>query len=116
MSCYSTDLDRLHKVAEGELLGRGVGKTTLAIQELAAILELKQVKDVFIVITTYKDMGYIKPMISQIFDEHNLSFKVLTQTEFESNSIRCKFVLDNDFEDKTRGCTNFSVIYMRHWD
>lgn len=112
----NTDLDRLHKVAEGEITGRGAGKTTLAVQELAATLELKQVKDIFIVVSKYHDMLYIKPMISLIFQEHNLEIKAKSQIEFESNGIRCKFVTEDGYEQKTRGYHNFGLIYMRHWD
>lgn len=115
-SNMATDLDRLHKVAENKITGRGVGKTTLAVQELAATLELKQVKNIFIVISKYRDMSYIKPMISRIFQEHNLEIETKSQIEFESNGIRCKFVTEDDYEQKSRGYSNFGLVYMRHWD
>ena len=111
-----TNLDRLHKVAQDKITGRGAGKTTFAVQELAAALELKQVKNIFIVISKYHDISYIRPMINRIFQEHCLEFRVKSQSEFEANGIRCEFVTEDDYSQKIRGYHNFGLIYMRRWD
>ena len=110
-----TNLDQLHHVVENRPQTRGCGKTFSRCHELAAAVEFEQE---FIVceITTHNDMRYLKNMIMEVFDDHELSLTWLGRMEARSNRSRILFMTSRDVEERTRGIGEFGHILMRHWD
>jgi hypothetical protein len=69
------DMDRLHKVANGELTGRGVGKTTLACYNVIGTLDTTEHHDVVCIIKFMRDIKYISRMLVDILEENGYTFR-----------------------------------------
>lgn len=63
-----TDLNRLHKVAEGELTGPRCGKTFLQCHVAAGFIELG-FTEIICVVSEYQDINHIVPMLKGILEE-----------------------------------------------
>ena len=66
----ATDIDRLHKVAGGELYGRQVGKTYLKCHEICGLVGCNE-PEIIVLITHERDRGYIIDMLQSIVTEYN---------------------------------------------
>ena len=111
----STDIDRLHDVIDGRTSGRGVGKTFAKCHDVAGLIELG-LSTVFCVITNYRDIGYILPMLDEVLTEHNMKIEKKQQHHiFLNNKIRITFVSENDVGRRLRGLEG-GIVWMRHWD
>jgi len=86
-----TDINRLHEVVMGTAHGRGVGKTTARIHQLAGYVELGESRDIFCLISTRHDISYLRPMIDRVFAEHGLEITKRQNDCFECNGKRIRF-------------------------
>jgi hypothetical protein len=69
------DIERLHKVANGELKGRRVGKTTLACYDVVGTLDVTECLDVVCVVKLIRDVRYISRMLVDILTENGYTFR-----------------------------------------
>lgn len=111
-----TDINRLHSVVLGQLVGRGVGKTTAKIHELAGVIELGDSQVIFCVMTVRSDRFYLRRMIDLIFREHKLKLTKRTSRGFICNSKKVRFVLNIDLNDGIIGNYDYTIIRMGHDD
>lgn len=79
-----TDIDRLHKVALGELQRRGCGKTYLDCHHVAAAIEVGE-KDIVCIIPYNSWKHHIFPMLLEVLDEHEI---IIDYVNFELGEIR----------------------------
>lgn len=121
-----TDIDRLHDVIQGRIYGRGVGKTTARIHELAGYVELGESRDIICLIPKRRDLHYLRPMVDRIFAEHGLQICGRQSDRFTCNGKRVRFCLYSDLfrasvglrpdfvemEDNPR-LTNYERDYLR---
>jgi len=111
-----TDIERLHKVVNKELQGRGVGKTFAKCHDVAGLIQTTDVKYIFCMISLKRDMDYILPMLERVLEEHGLTFYHKLRTELVVNGVTIKFIREDDFDQRTRGYDNYAIVRMRHWD
>lgn len=112
-----TDIERLHSVVERKTCGRGCGKTFARVHELASNIDLDLVRRGVIVITAYRDISYILPMIRAVFEERELPpIKQVGPYKFQCGDTILDFVAECDYVRYSRGRDNFFEIPMRHWD
>lgn len=98
-----TDLDRLHKVVNGELVGRQCGKTFAKCCELIGAIETTKDKLIICYVWFLVDVNYILPMVSKILKEQNLPYLNRCHSSlFYAGKIKIKFVparhIDRNFE------------------
>ena len=108
-----TDIDRLHKVISGEIYGRGCGKTFARCHELAGIIETSNISLIICIMTKWNDIFYLKPMIKEVFLEHNLKITAENRFDFMCNGKKIKFIVEQDFYDRTRGIDAY-ILFI--WD
>ena len=113
MSLPKTDICRLHKIVAGELSGEGCGKTTARIHELASIVELGERK-VICTITHYSDLGYLRPMIHDIFEERELKITFPSHGQAQCYDCKIFFVLEDVLTEFLRGFEG-SIVEMTHY-
>jgi len=113
-----TDLDRLHAVLEGKLVGRGVGKTYARCHVLAGLIEVGH-REVVVVLSHRNDLSYVLPMLERVFAEHGLGVERVKMDgpsmEVGGARVRFLFCQDLQWEEKLRGLVG-GIVYMRHWD
>jgi hypothetical protein len=85
------DIDRLHKVALGEITGRGVGKTTLACNDVAAAVELGSSNVIFCLVETKRSTFSIYPLLNNVFCFHELPLTRRSDMEFVSGNVSISF-------------------------
>ena len=71
------DIDRLLKVALGELKGRGVGKTTLACSQVVGTLQTTDDGIIYCTVKLIKHIGYMKDMLVRILEDYD--YRVVEQ-------------------------------------
>jgi len=109
-----TELDKLHKVKLGYLNGRGCGKTFAKVHDLASHVELG-FERVFCVITQYRDLKYLTPMIQGIFEERKLpGVKRITLRHWICGDTHIHFILQDELP--IYGYNNYCLIEMGHND
>jgi len=113
----ATDIERLNAVIEGKISGRGCGKTFARVHELASTIELGTLKNCVVVISEYRDMSYIVPMIQEVFKERGLpKLKKVKENRGRCGDVLVDFVAQRDYADYMRGRDNLFEIPMGHWD
>ena len=95
-----TDLDRLHKVALGEINERGCGKTYLACHELCSVVEIGQVNHILAKIKYHRDITFILPMLTEVMQERGIVNRgyLTAQNRLTANDVRVWFIPENKFE------------------
>ncbi len=109
-----TNLNRLHKVYNGELYGRGVGKTFLKIHTLAGIIEVGQFPRIFVVIGEWHDKLYLMPMIGKIFEEHELIINKSYLRGFDCNDKHIRFTTNKDLYEDLMGYHICDIVRIEH--
>jgi len=113
-----TDIDRLHAVIEGKITGRGVGRTYAKCHEIAGILEVTDVQDIYLIVTHMSDRYYILPMLISVLDEHFISkapYRSTDQYITVYPNRKIWFISEYNFDKRLRGCEG-AIVYMRHED
>lgn len=90
-----TDLDRLHQVVEGDLRGRGAGRTFAACHNLAGILETcNKGARIAWIIPRMSWMFHIRPMLERVLEEHGLLkyCKWITQNKLQYGTKCVQFI------------------------
>lgn len=116
-----TDIELLHKVVSGQVHGRGIGKTFAQCHNVAGAIELG-FDNVFMVITNYRDIMYIIPMLRDVLTDHGIKIDALNYKD----KIMClggidkrttvKFITEEDIYRKIRGIDKPFIVYARHGD
>ena len=104
-----TDLDKLHNVIEKRSSGlpRRAGKTYARCHELAGHVEVGDFRNIIVGMTHYSDVDYLFPMIEDIFNEHRIELKRISQNVFQANGKRILFMSSSQMSNKTRGLEYF---------
>ena len=70
-----TDIDRLHDVIEERVGGRGCGKTFAVCHILAGLIELGRCDHIHVLVTVYRDIEHILPMLWRTCDEYGIEIR-----------------------------------------
>ncbi len=111
-----TDLNRLHKVYDGKLNARGVGKTFLKIHTLAGLVEVGEMPIIFILMDEWHDIYYLRLMIDKIFEEHKLMIHTRMNRGFMCNNKQIRFKLNSELEMILGMYRMCDIIRMGHND
>lgn len=108
-----TDLDRLHKVISGEIVGRGCGTTFSKCHELAACVILKEYPRIVVVISDYRDIKYnLLSTIDKVFSDHDLKFSRSRDTQILCDGIKIDFMLSHKLHESLRGYPDHYEVDM----
>lgn len=120
---YKTDIDRLHAVANGDLVGRQRGQTTLDIHELASLVELRDpdIEYIFCKTHRFEDINHLKPMVDKIFNERGINHVWDTQDRmfimgfdgWVHVEIGIMFVSESQWEKETHRFGTIGFVDMR---
>lgn len=116
-----TDIDRLHKVALGEVKGRGCGKTFLKCHELAGLVETGFEGTMALVVPYMRYFKHIYPMMVEVFKEHSIKLRVTRQHTLEGNGFKFVFIsldgkrFDENFY-KIKGYKYYNLIAEKIYD
>jgi len=109
------DIDRLHDVINGDLYGRGVGKTYAKCNDVAGMIGVG-INNIYCITTHYRDINYILPMLNEVLSDHEMCIIRKDDNKiFLDNGARIFFIAERDMERRLRGCEG-GLVYMRHWN
>ncbi len=84
MKSAPTDIERLHKVALGELRGRGVGKTYKLCCDVISALHLDE-KSIAVILPKPQWVEHVRPMLKELLQENGFEI----EREFYSDILLC---------------------------
>jgi len=97
------DIDRLHKVADGSLVGRRQGHTLLSVTNLAALVSV-HTPVVYCVLSTLDDTEHIKQLITRVFAHYELPrIEWVGRLHFKCILTKVFFIFSNDIAHALRG-------------
>jgi len=115
------DLERLHGVFTGKLVGRGCGESFLNCNLIAGYIELG-VPNIIVVINSYDKQQYFYQMLEDVLEYHGLNseFKHVNSERFiRVNDTLVRFVPDNrhrSIEEALRGLHDYIIVDERYID
>ena len=68
-----TDIDRLHAVLTGRLIGRRCGKTTATCHLIAGLLEMEVPPYIHCLVSHQNDMQYARNTLQEVLEEHDIA-------------------------------------------
>lgn len=105
-----TDIDRLHNVVLEKKDKEWSGETFAKCHEIAGIIEIGEFKKIVCVISCYRDIQHILPMLMDVFSEHSLpklGKGTVSDRVFFFGEVEITFIPYSILEEKARGLDNF---------
>ncbi|MFH1982636.1 MAG: hypothetical protein ABIL58_12405, partial [Pseudomonadota bacterium] len=113
----TTDIDRLHAAATGQITGRRCGKTFYKCHVLAAQIESGDSRHIVVMMTKCSDYGYLRPMIEGVLNEHGILFQWIHRYQMMCRGKIIHFMAgETDDGQRKINCLKATVVSMGHWN
>lgn len=109
---FTIDIDRLHRVADGTLIGRRQGHTLLSVTHLAALISMRE-SVIYCVLDTDYSISYVKHMITDVCGFYELPFvQWIGRLYFECMQSKVFFIFANDNKVLSGIPNNTPIIFL----
>ena len=111
-----TNIDRLHKVINGESEGRGVGSTTAIFHNVAGYVLNKDIRWVIIKVPNYSVVHktYIYILLD-IIKEYGIKVFKKSHNFFMANNTIVRFCTLNELDMTLKGKKDYIVVNTDYW-
>jgi len=119
-----TDIEHLHKVASGELVGRNIGKTYLKCHEVCGLIDHDLAKVIVIKMKKSRDINIIRLMLIDLMEEEyditvltaNKDRLIVNKDYLTVNNFKIFFFTEHTFEEKIMGFDREDTIIVNFID
>jgi hypothetical protein len=107
---------------------RRVGKTTVRVHEIASLVELEKTKQIIVVMSEQRDVGYLFPMVREIFQERGVEIiekwttvnllpsRIMARAQGSKIQTEIIFIPQNRLAELIRGRGEYYMVEAGHED